>query len=187
MIPVRSWRCSQPCQGRETAGPAPPGAAQPGGGGAGRGEGTRQRGGEAGAGGSACTFCRGLQDPRERGKRFSLRGDKRIGMFENFPLNPHNVTHPAGWVEAAVWTVLSPDALYRRGPGVQSRGPAAGPRPGLELRCSRPIQALGRLVAASSSWQLLALLGPAWLDPLLPWQPSTRLPLQKRGERVLEL
>lgn len=35
------------------------------------------------------TFCRVLQDPggggqREGGKRFSLRGDKRIGMFENF-------------------------------------------------------------------------------------------------------
>lgn len=103
------------------------------------GGGTRQKGGEAGAVDSACTFCRVLQDPRERGKRFSLRGDKRIGMFENIRLNPHNVTHPAGWVEAAVWTVLSPNARYRRGPGVQSRAPAAGYRPGRELRCSRPI------------------------------------------------
>lgn len=137
VIPVRSRRCSQPCQGRQTAGPAPPGVAQPGGGSGGGG--TRQKGGEAGAVDSACTFCRVLQDPRERGKRFSLRGDKRIGMFENIRLNPHNVTHPAGWVEAAVWTVLSPNARYRRGPGVQSRAPAAGYRPGRELRCSRPI------------------------------------------------
>ena len=47
-------------------------------------------------------------------------------------------------------------------------------QPGLELRCSLPIQAQGRLVSAPSPWQLPAWLGPAWLDSLLPWQPSTR-------------
>lgn len=36
----------------------------------------------------------------ERDRRFFLSGDKRIGMFEMFQMNPHDVTHSVGSAEA---------------------------------------------------------------------------------------
>lgn len=60
---------------------------------------------------------------RDRGKRFALRGDKRIGMFEKFQMNPYNVTYAGGSVEALLLMMLSPNALYSYGPDVQSQSP----------------------------------------------------------------
>lgn len=64
---------------------------------------------------------------------------------------------------------------------------AESAQPALELRCSRPIEAQGQLGAASSPWQLVASLGPAWLDSLLPWQPSTQALAIEARKREPEL
>lgn len=71
---------------------------------------------------SAFTFCRVLQDSRDR-RRFSLREGRRIGLFEIFQMNPHNVTYSVGAAEALLLMLLSLNAPYSCGPDVQPQAP----------------------------------------------------------------
>lgn len=70
-------------------------------------------------------FVQSSPDSRERGERFSLRGDKIIRMFKNFQMNSHNVMYSIGSVGASLLRMLFLNAPYSCGPDVQPQAPGS--------------------------------------------------------------